>query len=74
MAIRGQRKHGVKKQPSQAKTYNKVEGALNEIMDAVKNGAILEKLNFWNSVEYWIKYPQGGRHKISKKIYDAINK
>jgi hypothetical protein len=74
MAIRGQRKHCVKKQPSKAISYNKVEGTLKEIMDEVKKGAKLEQVNLWNKVEYWIRYPQGGYHRISKRIYDAINK
>ena len=74
MSVRGTRKHGFKKQPSKAKVYNKVEGTLKEIQNAVINGAIIQQIDFFNKTEYWIKYPQGGYHKISKRIYDSINK
>jgi len=27
----------------------------------------------WGKSEYWVKYPQGGSFKVSKRVYETIN-
>ena len=63
----------MRRKPSKAQIKNKCEGTFEEIKEAVTNGAILETVNFWNCREYWIKYPKGGTHRITKRIYDKLN-
>lgn len=67
------RRFGVKAKPSKAKTYNKTEGELQELKEAIKKGAKLEEIAFWNKSEYWIRYKEGGAHRISKINYKKLN-
>lgn len=72
MAKVGRTRFGAKSKASTAKTYDKVEGELAKIIEAIKDGAIVEEKKYWNKTEYWIVYPQGGAHRISLRIYNKI--
>jgi len=52
--------------------HGNCEGNFKDLQNAVKNGAKLEKNEFWNRVEYAIQYPQGGWHRITKRNYEKL--
>lgn len=52
---------------------HKADTDFEKIKLSVSKGATLEKRGgFWSKEEYWIKYPQGGQHRITKRIYDKL--
>ena len=50
------------------------EKNLNVVLAAIENGAKTVILTSWNQIEYGVQYPQGGYFRITKTIYDKINK
>lgn len=53
--------------------FGKADTDIEKIKLAVLNGATLtEQVVFRNTI-YWIVYPEGGTHRITKRIYDIIN-
>lgn len=47
---------------------------LEKIQKALNSGAVFVTREFWNKIEYGVEYPTGGYFKISKSVYNKLNK
>ncbi len=60
--------------PSKAQVKELATKNLDVVLDAIKNGTKIVEQQFWNKTEYGVKYPEGGYFRITKTIYDKIDK
>lgn len=67
MATRGKRKQ-TKGEPTKASTD------IARIIAAVKKGGKLEVRELWMKTEYWLNHIEGGKERITKRIFDKLSK
>jgi hypothetical protein len=68
------KRFSAKAYPSRSMAWAKetCEGTFDEIKAAIEIGAFIYEQQLRSGIEYRIKYPSGGNHKISKRIFDKL--
>jgi hypothetical protein len=62
------------KKPTKAVVKLETNKEYDKIVKALKAGANVVKIEYWNKTEYGVEYPTGGYFKISKPHYNKITK